>query len=62
MKALQCIKCAIQHDLLSREPAPSSIVEAEETNDQEPKDVVVLNNSGEPEEELDFSWDELLHQ
>lgn len=29
VKALQCIKCAIRHNLLFREPAPSSLVEAE---------------------------------
>jgi hypothetical protein len=58
VEALQCIKCAIRHDLLSREPAPSSIVEAD---DQELD--VELDNSGEPKEESEveaFSWDELL--
>ena len=29
VEALQCVKCAIQHDLLFCEVAPSSIVEAE---------------------------------
>jgi hAT family C-terminal dimerisation region len=29
VEALQCIKCAIRHDLLFREPAPSSLVEAD---------------------------------
>ena len=29
--ALQCVKCAIRHDLLFREPGPSSIFEAEVT-------------------------------
>jgi hAT family C-terminal dimerisation region len=35
VEALQCIKCAIQHDLLFREPSPSSVLEAEvnEAND-----------------------------
>ena len=35
VEALQCIKCAIQHDLLFKERAPSSISEVEE----EPEDV-----------------------
>ncbi|KAH0585111.1 hypothetical protein J132_10194 [Termitomyces sp. J132] len=29
VEALQCLKCAIQYDLLFREPGPSSIYEAE---------------------------------
>ncbi|KAG6859447.1 hypothetical protein C0995_008365 [Termitomyces sp. Mi166 len=29
VEALQCLKCAIQHDLLFREPGPSSLYEAE---------------------------------
>src|SRR5258708_11831166 len=36
VEALQCIKCAIRHDLLFREHTPSSISEAVETSDQEP--------------------------
>jgi hypothetical protein len=62
VEALQCIKCAIQHNLLSQEPAPSSVVEAEEITDEELEDAA-LDNSGEPEEESDveaFSWDKLL--
>jgi hypothetical protein len=31
VEALQCVKCAIRHDLMFREPAPSSILEAELT-------------------------------
>ena len=57
VEALQCIKCAIRHDLLFREPAPSSILEAEETGDDE------LDDAGEPGEESDveeFSWDGLI--
>ena len=33
VEALQCVKCAIWHDLLFKEPAPSSIVEAEFADD-----------------------------
>ena len=29
VEALQCIKCALRHDLLFREPGPSSLVEDE---------------------------------
>jgi hAT family C-terminal dimerisation region len=29
VEALQCVKCTIQHDLLFREPGPSSIFEVE---------------------------------
>ena len=35
MQALQCIKCAIRHDLLFREPAPSSTIELEEDHDED---------------------------
>ena len=33
VEALQCVKCAIWHDLLFKELAPSSIVEAEFADD-----------------------------
>ena len=50
VEALQCIKCAIQHDLLFREPAPSLIVEAkesdDESDDQEPENVSTGKDSG----------------
>ena len=29
VEALQCIKCALRHDLLFREPGPSSLIEGE---------------------------------
>ena len=35
VEALQCIKCAMRHDLLFRECAPSSLSEADDTSDQE---------------------------
>jgi hypothetical protein len=63
VEALQCIKCAIRHDLLFREPAPSSILETEETSDRELENASTEGDSREPDEELDieeFSWDELL--
>ncbi|KAH0581824.1 hypothetical protein H2248_011502 [Termitomyces sp. 'cryptogamus'] len=51
VKALQCLKCAIQYDLLFREPGPSSIYEPElELKNDE-------NNGGPRTEE---GWDELL--
>ena len=33
VEALQCVKCAVRHDLLYREPGPSSILEAEVNDD-----------------------------
>ena len=52
VEALQLIKCAIRHDLLFREPAPSLIIELEEPDLEEA--------SGKPGEGSDVSWDELL--
>lgn len=37
-EALQCVKCAIRHDILFREPAPSSVVEAEFNSDEDSSD------------------------
>jgi hypothetical protein len=70
VEALQCIKCAIRHDLLFREPAPSSILEAAEGNDQElenastrasgdPEPQAAGNDSEESDNE-EISWDGLL--
>jgi hAT family protein len=66
VEALQCIKCAIRHDLLFREPAPSSIFEAEESKpeDEELENASAGRDSGEPSHEEsdieEFSWDGLL--
>jgi hypothetical protein len=63
VEALQCIKCAIRHDLLFREPAPSSVLETEEASDGELENASTQGDSREPDEESDieeFSWDELL--
>ena len=65
VEALQCIKCAIQHDLLFREPAPSSILEANESNDsEEPENASTKRDSGNPGDEEteesdieEVSWD-----
>jgi hypothetical protein len=51
VEALQCIKCAIRSDLLFREPAPSSAVEAE-------LDVGTEDEAEESEGEE--GWDSLL--
>jgi hypothetical protein len=52
VEALQCVKCAIQHDLLYREPGPSSVLEAE------------INDDGQCSDDEDGSevesWDNLL--
>ena len=54
MEALQCVKCAIRHDLLFKEPAPSSAVEAE-ADDEDSKENDVTDKSESVE-----SWDEML--
>ena len=59
VEALQCIKCAIRHDLVFREPAPSSTLELEEHDEGD----VAREDSGNAEEESDvegFSWNDLL--
>ena len=53
VEALQCIKCAIRHDLLFREPAPSSLVEADLGNNGSGGDI----SDGEASE---AGWDEKL--
>jgi hAT family C-terminal dimerisation region len=55
VEALQCVKCAIQHDLLFQAPAPSSILEAEVSEDGE--DDEDGDNDGETAER---GWDNLL--
>ena len=51
VEALQCLKCAIRHDLLFRTPAPSSIAETE-LNDEDGED----DREGSEGE----GWDKLL--
>lgn len=69
VEALQCIKCAIRHDLLFREPAPSSILEGKvndesDSDDQENVSTGKDSRLGKPgDEESDveeLSWDGLL--
>jgi hypothetical protein len=55
VEALQCIKCAIRHDLLFRELGPSSRLESEEEMDD--AELLVDEEAGSDEEP---SWDELL--
>ena len=62
VEALQCIKCAIWHDLLFQEPAPSSILESKENSDKQEnvstgRDLVGSDDESDIEE---FSWDGLL--
>ncbi|KAG6888672.1 hypothetical protein C0992_007879 [Termitomyces sp. T32_za158] len=54
VEALQCLKCAVRHDLLFREPGPSSLLERELEN------VELDANGGEPE--MVEGWDELLSE
>jgi hypothetical protein len=59
VEALQCVKCAIRHDLLFREPAPSSTSEMEETSDQELENAGARGEPGVLEESdiEEVSWD-----
>lgn len=54
VEALQCLKCALRHDLLFREPAPSSLVELEHLDDDDEE--VEVEETGDDEE----GWDILL--
>lgn len=63
MEALQCIKCAIQHDLLFRERPPSSKLEADLEADAADEDRELDAEGAENAEGSDvedFSWDGLL--
>jgi hypothetical protein len=60
MEALQCIKCAVCHDLLFHELGPSSTLEAEETSDNKQEDLGVEAESGQESDMEECSWDELL--
>ena len=57
MEALQCIKCAIRHDLLFRERPPSSKLEADLEADAADEDRELDAEGSDVE---DFSWDGLL--
>ena len=50
---MQCIKCAIRHDLLFQEPVPSSTLKAEFNKDGED------DEDGEGSENAE-GWDDLL--
>ncbi len=57
VEALQCIKSGIQHDLLFREPAPSSRLESEELDEE----LDSGEDSGKPELSIEEpSWDNIL--
>ena len=59
VKALQCIKSGIQHDLLFWEPAPSSRLESEELNEE--LKGVSGKDSGKPELSIEEPlWDDIL--
>ena len=70
VEALQCVKCAIRHDLLFREPAPSSVLEAEERDESEDQEENAssgkdsgfrLSEPGNEESDVEeLSWDGLL--
>jgi hypothetical protein len=56
VKALQCVKCTIQHDLLFWEPAPSSVVEAEFNSNKDSRNG---RNDGGGSETAE-GWDEMF--
>ena len=58
VKALQCIKCGIQHDLVFRELGLSS----RSKDDNEDLEDISGGDSGNPDESdvEEFSWDDLL--
>lgn len=58
VEALQCVKCAIWHDLLFQASAPSSILEAEVSEDGE--DDEDGDDGGESSETAEKGWDDLL--
>jgi hAT family C-terminal dimerisation region len=54
VEALQCAKCAIRHDLLFREPAPSSVVEGQFDH------INGLGDDEDGEDDKDKGWDDHL--
>ena len=56
VEALQCVKCAIRHDLLFREPGPSSLSE-DESDEFEIEVELDANPNDDVEEE---GWDNLF--
>ena len=57
VEALQCVKCAIRHDLLFREVAPSSVMEAEWNEEED--DSELTGDVGDLVTE-EKGWDELI--
>jgi hAT family C-terminal dimerisation region len=55
VEALQCVKCAIRHDLLFREPEPCSVLEVELEDEQIGSGQDDLEESG-----RESGWDSLL--
>ena len=60
VEALQCIKCAMRHDLLFPEDAPSSVLEAQLGGDFEGEDQGDDNDMEESGTDDEKGWDELL--
>ena len=56
VEALQCIKCALRHELLFPEPGPSSLIEDVEPNESETE--AEGENLGDVTE--DESWDAVI--
>jgi hypothetical protein len=58
VEALQCVKCAIRHDLLFHEPAPSSALEASLEEDDEALDDNDVESGHEDQAWLDLVTDD----
>ena len=55
VEALQCVKCSICHDLIFRDPGPSSALETEWNNDDGPEE-----EDGKDQDEDKESWNTIL--
>lgn len=60
VEALQCVKCAIRHDLLFRKPGPLSVVEEELQVDEFEIEGGLGEKSEDAEKAEDKGWDGLL--
>jgi hypothetical protein len=60
VEALQCVKCTIRHDLLFREPEPSSIFEVEVNDANEYGEVAADAENDDEGSETAEGWDNLL--
>ena len=57
VEALQCVKCSIRHDLIFRDPEPSSALETEWNDDDGPEEE---DRKDQDEDKDSESWDTIL--